>query len=423
MQTSEINVERNIGIHLENKKISRSFFWFLWALYAIVCMTKNCYNSSLASIVSEGVLTKSQTGAITALFYLAYTPFQIVGGMVSDRYSPEKVIKIGLVGAAVANTIIFFCQNYYVMMATWVFNGIIQFGIWPCVFKIISSQLIRSDRPRMSFFISFSSTAGFLLSYLTGAVVSKWQYNFAISAISLVALVVALHIFEKIINPYMKWDKEEVIKTQGGKAEPVSKKKVFLASGFFFMILGMMLMVTVCQTRSSLTSVMLVENYETIAPSMGNVLTAVMLLAGLAGNLIAGSFMRYVKNEVLFIMIFAALKIPFLAACTMIGKLPVGTIITMLSVVACFDAVTDMGKTYYTMHFAKYGMSGTAAGILNAGNAFSYMLAAYVMPKIVELTSWQTMLVMFPIMLGISTISFAVIIPTFTKFRKAAVTR
>ena len=107
----------------------------------------------------------------------------------------------------------------------------------------------------------------------------------------------------------------------------------------------------------------------------------------------------------------------------MIGKLPVGTIITMLSVVACFDAVTDMGKTYYTMHFAKYGMSGTAAGILNAGNAFSYMLAAYVMPKIVELTSWQTMLVMFPVMLGISAISFAVIIPTFTKFRKAAVTR
>lgn len=419
---SEIDIEKNIGIHLENKKMSRIFFWFLWFLYAVVCMTKNCYNGSLADIVSDGVLTKSQTGAITALFYLVYTPFQIVGGVVSDRYSPEKVIKIGLIGATVANTVIFFCQNYYVMLLAWVFNGIVQFGIWPCVFKIVSSQLVRSDRARMSFFISFSGTAGVLLSYLTAAVVTKWQYNFAISAVSLVVLAVALHIFEKILNPYMKWDKkEEITDVKKNTGETITKKKIFMASGFFLMLFGMILMVTVCQTRSSLTAIMLVENYKTIAPSMGNTLTAVMLLAGLVGNLIAGAFMKNVKNEVLFILVFTALKIPFLAVCTMIGKLPVGTVVTMFSFVACFDAVTDMGKTYYTMHFAKYGMSGTAAGILNAGNAFSYMLAAYVMPKIVELTSWHTILVMFPIMLGISSLCFLVIIPTFVKFRKTTV--
>ena len=142
MDKRVIDIERDVNIHLENKKVSRRFFWFLWVLYAVVGMTKNCYNGSLANIVSEGVLTKSQT----AMFYFVYTPFQIIGGMVSDRYSPERMIKIGFIGAAVANIVIFFNQNYYVMLGAWIFNGMIQFGIWPSVFKIVSSQLVRSER-------------------------------------------------------------------------------------------------------------------------------------------------------------------------------------------------------------------------------------------------------------------------------------
>ena len=116
------DIEKDVNIHLENKHESRTFFWFLWVLYAVVSMTKNCYNGALASIVSEGILTKSQTGFITAMFYVVYTPLQIIGGMSTDRFSPERMIKIGLVGAAVANIIIFFNQNYYVMLAAWVFN-------------------------------------------------------------------------------------------------------------------------------------------------------------------------------------------------------------------------------------------------------------------------------------------------------------
>lgn len=72
-----IDVERDTNIHLENRKVSRIFFWFLWAAYAVVYMAKNCYNGSLASIVSEGILTKSQTGFITAMFSLYTLRFRL----------------------------------------------------------------------------------------------------------------------------------------------------------------------------------------------------------------------------------------------------------------------------------------------------------------------------------------------------------
>jgi sugar phosphate permease len=419
---STIDIERDVNIHLENKKVSRTFFWFLWVTYAVVCMTKNCYNGSLANIVSEGVLTKSQTGAITAMFYLVYTPFQILGGMFSDRYSPERMIKIGLIGAAVANTAIFINQNYYVMLFAWIFNGIIQFGIWPSIFKIVSSQLVRSERSQMSFYISFSATAGVLISYILAAIVTNWKYNFAVSAALLLFFAIILHIFDKHINPYMKWDKnEDIIDVKGDsvkKNKDISTMKVFVASGFFFMLFGMILSVTVSQTRASLTSIMLVENYETVAPSLGNILAAVMILAGLIGNLIAGKFLKKVKNEVVFIIVMSIAKLPFLLVCTLVGYLPVSAMIAILSVVACFESITEMTKTYYTMYFTKYGLSGTAAGILNAGNAFSYMIAAYVMPRIVEKFSWHTLLVILPIMIGVAALSFCLIIRCFNKFKQ-----
>jgi len=134
-----INLEKNVNIHLENKEVSRKFFWFIFLTYALVCMTKNCYNGAMASIVSQGVLTKSQTGLITAVFYLVYAPMQIVGGIVADKFSPQRMIKIGLIGAALANVVISLNQNYYVMLTAWAFNGIVQFGIWPSIFKIVSN--------------------------------------------------------------------------------------------------------------------------------------------------------------------------------------------------------------------------------------------------------------------------------------------
>ena len=134
-------------MHLENKKVSFMYFWIIWLMYALVYMTKNCYSAAMASIVSEGILTKSQTGLITALFYGVYGPLQIVGGIYADKYNPGKLIKIGLIGAGIANAIIFFNQNYYVMLIVWTFNAIVQFALYPAVFKIVSSQLESEYRP------------------------------------------------------------------------------------------------------------------------------------------------------------------------------------------------------------------------------------------------------------------------------------
>lgn len=415
-----INVEKNIGIHLENKEVSRKFFWFIFITYALVCMTKNCYNGAMASIVSEGVLTKSQTGLITAVFYLVYAPMQVVGGIVADKFSPQRIIKIGLIGAAIANAVIYLNQNYYVMLTAWAFNGLIQFGIWPSIFKIVSSQLVRSDRVQMVFYLSFCSTGGLVLAYLLAAILPNWEYNFVVSAFVLLLLAIILHISNKHINPYMKWDKEEEPqekKEETSKNHP-STMKVFLKSGFFFVCITILLSITVSQSKSTLSSIMLVENYKNVSPSLGNILTIVFVLSGMVGTIIAKKFCDSVRNELVAMALTLVVQIPLLAICIFIGKIPVIVVVIVLALVAALESIANLFRNYYNVYFVKYGKSGTAAGILNSAMSVSYMLAAYVMPKTVEMFGWGTYLTSLPVLIGISALSLALVCKTFKNFKR-----
>ena len=418
-----IDVEKDVNIHLENKNLSRIFFIFIWILYSVVYMTKNSYNGAMASIVSQGILTKSQTGFITSMFYLVYAPLQIVGGFVSDKYSPEKLIKIGLLGGTIANLIIYFNHNYYVMLAAWVFNGIVQFGIWPSVFKIISTQLIRSDRKNMSFFISFTSSVGLILSYIVAAIVPSWEYNFIVSAIFLFVFCISLHIFEKLLNKHMKWDKVEIKEDSPDKivVEDVSTKKVIIESGFMFLLIGTFFGLLVGQGRAVLSSVMLVENYTEVSASLGNILTAVMIVAGIAGTFIARKISGKIKNEVVAISVSYLIMIPCLILLIFIGKYPMFMAVILLGAVVCLESVITLFRTYYNMSFVKYRKSGTIAGIMNFSTSFGYMLSAYIMPKIVEMTSWKNMLCIWPVLILIAIISNSICIKRFKRFKNTII--
>ncbi len=405
VNAENINIEKDVNIHLENRSKSRHFFWFLWIMYVVVCMTKNCYGGAMASIVAEGIMTKSQTGFITAMFYIVYTPLQIVGGMMVDRYSPEKLIKFGLVGAAVSNIVIFFNQNYYVMLIAWMLNACVQFAIWPATFKIVSSQLVRSDRPKMAFYVSFSATAGTFLSYLVAAVVTRWQYNFLVSAVALFGFAVLMHIYDRHINPYMKWDKKETVGESKAAHYPnISTKNVILASGFGFILIYILLSVVVSRSRETLTPVILADNYV-LSPALANSLNLLMIASGIVGTVVANKLVKKIRNTAVGIIAVLALMIPFLIVCCFVGKWPMYTILVSMCIVSALQSITLLINTTYNMNFSRYNKSGTIAGLTNAAQAFAYVIAAYIIPLVQENFGWGFVMKSWSVLIGISIIS------------------
>lgn len=417
-----IDIEHDVNIHLENRKESRFFFAFIWILYAVVYMTKNCYNGAMAGIVEEGILTKSQTGLINSVFYLVYAPLQIVGGRAADKYSPEQLIKVGLLGSALANLVIFFNQNYYVMMAAWAFNAVIQFGLWPSVFKIISSQLVRSDRKTMIFYISFSSSMGLLLSYIVAAVLPDWKLNFAVSAGALAVFAIGLHIYEKHLNPLMKWDRASVKAAAGqsGGQSEMSTFKLFATSGFFVMVVVFFLRSIISQTATSLSPVMLMESYENVPAYMGNLLNLLVIGAGIAGTLLMKMVLypKYIRSEAGGIFLTLLITLPCTLILRMIGSVNIAQAVLSLCGVSLCSSAGTLLNSYFNANYAKYGKSGLAAGIANAFSAFGFMATSYGMLKISEVAGWQAVTDVWVGLVVVATVLTVIVVRMNRKFRK-----
>ncbi|MBQ8408658.1 MAG: MFS transporter [Clostridia bacterium] len=408
-----MNLLSDINVHIENKRASRLFFIFMWLMYALVYMTKNCFSGALAAIVDEGTLTLTQATVINAAFYVAYAPLQILGGIFADKYSPEKLITVGLIGSAVSNVVIFFNQNFYMMLVSWVFSAIIQFALWPAVFKVISSQLVRSDRSKMVFYMTFSASGGLILAYAVSAFVPNWRYNFAISAIALVVLAIALLILCKALNPLLKKDQEPVRHEDvdhnidhGQRTAPI---RIFLISGFFVVLPAIVLRMMVENGSKTLSPTMLSQSYENITPMLGNLLNILIISSGIVGMILIKVFVfpRLIKNELVCYLILLIISLPFATVLRFVGSLPIWLAVLSLCIVSMLLSATNLLTQYYNMHFVQYGLNGTAAGILNAAASFGLVLQYCVFGTVADHFGWQVVTTLWIVMIAVSAVCIA----------------
>ena len=417
-----MNFLKDTGVHLENKRISRIFFAFIWIAYALVYMTKSSFSGALSAIVAEGALTLTQASLINAAFYAVYTPLQILGGVFADKYNPQRLILIGLVGSSVANLIIFLNQSFYVMLLTWIFNAIIQFALWPAIYKIISSQLVRSDRANMMFFISFASSGGLLVNYAVSAAIPRWNYSFAISTVVLLLLAASLILICNHFSPALKKDApvEKTVSEESAAPQSMKTGKLFLISGFYAMMVAVLLRAMVENGTKTLSATMLFQSYESISPAIGNLLNTLIILAGVVGIVLVRFliFPRLIKNEVFGFLLMFLLAAPLAVILRFVGKLPIGIVVASLAMIALFLSPTILFTQHFNMHFTKYGKNGTAAGVLNAAASLGFTFQYCVFGPVAENLGWPTVTTIWIVMIALGAISVAFVLRPFSRFTK-----
>jgi len=413
-----MNLLKDTSVHLENRHISRIFFVFIWTSYALVYMTKSAFSGALSAIVAEGALTLTEASMINAAFYAVYTPLQILGGVFADKYNPERLILIGLLGSAVSNFVIFLNQNFYVMLIAWVFNAVIQFALWPAIYKIISSQLVRSDRSQMVFFISFASSGGLLFAYALSALIPKWQYNFMISAIVLIALAIFLFLLCRRYSPILVKDKPVDVTCGESAVQSMKTSKLFLISGFYTLLVAVLLRAMVENGTKTLSATMLFQSYESISPAIGNLLNTLIILAGVAGTVLVRFFIfpRIFKNEIVAFLVMFIFALPFAVMLRFVGDLPIGLVVVSLAMIALTLSPTTLLTQHYNMHFTKYGKNGTAAGVLNAATSLGFTLQFCVFGPVAENLGWPIVTTLWIVMIALGAVSVAFAIRPFRRF-------
>jgi len=403
--------------YLEDEKQSLLLFLAVWVIFSVLNMTKNCYSGAMAAIVNEGVLTKSQTGAIGAMFYLIYTACQFGGGFIVERYSVNWPVMFGVVGGAIANLVIYFNQNYTVMMITWCLNGAVQSATYPAFFKILSTQLFPEHRSKAVFYFTLTAPAGYFASYLCASLVSRWQYNFLISCLLLVGCAVYWFVtYRTSVNKMVEAEAIPVSQAPVKQQKQVGLLKLIVSSGLIVLWFVIIVQTVFNQGIKGLTSVMLMESYETISPAHATGLNSLMMLMGVIGTFLTRKFLlSRIENETVGMTYLFAVTLPALVILTFIGKWPVFVIIVALAWISLVMTAAYMVNSYIYMRFAPFGYVGTISGIMNGAPALGICLSNYVFAKIAEGCGWTFTTKVWVIMCIISIALLILVIPLWKK--------
>ena len=404
---------------LDYKK-SACLFLLVFVVYSVITMTKNCYSAAMAAIVDAGIMTKSETGLIASAFYLVYAPFQIVGGVAADKYSPAKLILFGMTCAGVCNLLIYFVQGYVAMIVIWSVNGICQFGIWPSVFKIVASELSPEHRMKSVFLINFTTSVGYLLSYGIAIFISDWKLNFLISAITLFAGVVFFSLGYFSLQRHMVIDTDNLYAKRKAETRISAKEilSVVIKAGvplsLFVSIIQSMLNLGV----KALAPTMLMQSYKDVTPAIGNALNIILILAGPIGLCISRlSVFKRVNEPAAIAACFAIVLVP-LSAVIFVGKLPVALIVAALTFIMLIMSTNGIFFQYISKKFEKFGCVATIIGLNNCMAALGVVLSNYVFARIADSYSWKATAVGWFALSVLSLTAILVMIPIWKKFEK-----
>ena len=187
---------------IDNSRDAQLVFLLCWFAYFTSYIGRLNYSSAMTAMIQEAVLTKSQAGFISMVYFFAYGIGQFCNGMLGDRFHPGKMIFVGLAIAAGANLCMGFVGGFGAMAVVWGINGYAQAMIWPPVIRIFAEMVSREQKMKFCVNIVSSQVVGTLASYLLAAVVMwliGWRAVFGAAAICLCVMSVIWIIgFEKI---------------------------------------------------------------------------------------------------------------------------------------------------------------------------------------------------------------------------------
>ncbi len=99
------------------------------------------YAASIVSMVSDLKITNTQASLAVTGSFITYGFGQIVCGFIGDRISPPKMVSAAMLGTIIANLLISFQSNIYIICGLWCLNGVFQAMLWPPITRFLAEQI------------------------------------------------------------------------------------------------------------------------------------------------------------------------------------------------------------------------------------------------------------------------------------------
>lgn len=190
-------------------------------------------------------------------------------------------------------------------------------------------------------------------------------------------------------------------------------------SGFFILIFVTALRTIVSNGIQTLSATMLMESYEQISSTIGNLLNVLVIIAGIVGLIIVNVFIypRLIHNEVVAILILLCIAVVPVNIMAAIGKISSLVIIVSLCVASAIMSGMNLLMSRCSASFAKHGKNGLASGVNNAFSSVGFMIQNYAVVVLADKAGWDAVNYLWIGLLGISVLCVVVTLPLWSKFR------
>ncbi len=403
---------------MTEQKASRRLFWSLFFIYTVNVLGKTSFSAATVSLINEAILTKTQAGLISGIFWLAYAVGQFAGGFFTERINSYTLIKITIISSMAGNMLMAYERNFFVMLLTWGLNGVLQFGLWPAVLKLVSTEIIPAQREKAREGLAACFCLGSILSYVLATcvlAVSKGKTLFICCGIITGGSYVLASYAHRRLSPVLQV--EECYKNVTQKKGNLSGRLVWESGLVFFCLLMVIKSIVDNGIKNWMPTIML-EVYDG-SPSFSSFLSVELLVTNFFGVFLTSYIYHKVKCDELLTLrrlyvIAAAFLLLLLDFRNM--NMYICTVLLSGATILVYGS-TQILQLHYPNRFHAWGLMAEIGGIINAFAAVGNMIATYGCGYIADHFGWDVMMRVWNMIVILFVIITILLIPLWKKFR------
>lgn len=368
--------------------------------YMISYITRINYGAIISEMEAATGMARSMLSLSLTGSFITYGAGQIISGILGDRFSPKRLVTLGLSLSVAMNIAVPFCTNAYLMLICWCINGFAQSFMWPPLVRLMTASFEGEAYKNATVKVSWGSSFGTIIIYLAAPVIisfAGWKWVFWFSALCGAVMIAVWTLF---------CPSAETANTE--KSDRPADKKSTLSLLFNPMMIAIMLAIALQgMLRDGVTTWM--PSYISETYSLSNVisiLTGVILPVFSIFCFQMTSFVHrlWIKNPITCAgIIFAVGAASAVALYLFTGSSAAASVILSAVLTAAMHGVNLLLICMLPQYFQKYGNVSTVSGILNSCTYIGSAASTYGIALISEAFSWKTTLLVWFLLAAVGT--------------------
>lgn len=126
----------------------RRVLWVLWLTYGSFYFCRNNLGVALPGLQAELGYSKAELGTVLMSLKLAYGAGQFINGQLAERWSPRRLLALGMLASAALNVLFGWATALYFLSFVWACNGYVQALGWPPTMRAAANWFPALQRGR-----------------------------------------------------------------------------------------------------------------------------------------------------------------------------------------------------------------------------------------------------------------------------------